>query len=156
MFETGFLGTRAPLILDIIAIALAFVLVLQGFSIYSVRKQRYRIHRATQLTVGITMGLLIVAFELQMRIYGWRHLAEDSPFFDSFLYPSLLLHLIFAIPTFILWVLVIFGARKNFAVPPKPSKYSRIHKRLGRFTVFATIGTIFSGWLFYWIAFAAS
>ncbi len=151
----GFLGTRAPFILDILAISLVFVIFFQILSIILVKARHYGVHKKIQLVTGWGIGFLIIGFELQMRIIGWRHLAEDSPYFDSFLYPSLLLHLIFAIPTFLLWVFTIYGAIKNFDVSPRPSKYSIIHKRFGKLSFALTIGTCSTAWLFYWLAFVS-
>ena len=155
MESQGFLGTRAPLILDILAICLIFVLGLQMFSIVMVKTKRYGIHKKIQLGIGVVVGFFLIGFELQMRFFGWRHLAEDSPYFNTLLYPSLLLHLVFAIPTFILWIVTIFGAIKNFDVSPRPSKYSIIHKRFGKLSFVLTVGTCLTAWLFYWLAFVS-
>ena len=155
MLEQGFLGTRAPLILDIIAVMLVLVILLQGFSIYLVKRRAYNWHKRIQLGIGYGMGALLLWFEVQMRLVGWRHLAEDSEYFDTYLYPVLLLHLVFAIPTFLLWIVTIYGALKNFSKPPKPSKYSMIHKRLGKISLIFSSGTIVTAWLFYWLAFVS-
>lgn len=151
----GFLGTRAPLILDIMAVSLLLVFALQVLSIALVRAKRYKAHKRIQLSVGWIMGFILIGFEVQMRLVGWRHLAEDSPYFDTFLYPLLLLHLIFAIPTFLLWIITIYGAVKNFDMSPRPSKYSIIHKRFGKLSVALSMGTCLTAWMFYWIAFVS-
>ena len=148
--------SRAPLVVDIMAVVLALVLPLMVLSIALVKRGYYQWHKRLQLLVGIVMGLLVIGFEYEMRTMGWRHLAEDSPYYDSYVVPSLVLHLLFAIPTFLLWVLVLFGAAKNFDRPPKPSGYSMIHKRLGKAATYLSFGTGITAWIFYWLAFVVS
>ena len=147
--------SRAPIIIDLMAVALAFILPLLASSILLVKKRRYRAHKWLQCAIGASMGAMLLVFEYEMRTMGWREIAEDSPYYETYVMPALILHLIFAIPTFLLWVLVIFGARKNFEKSPKPSKYSMIHMRMGRLAFYLSFGTGFTAWLFYWLAFVA-
>ena len=147
--------SRAPIIIDIMAVTLLFVLPAIALSIFLVKKRFYKTHKYMQLGIGTLMGGLLLVFEIEMRTMGWRSIAEDSPFYETYVMPALIFHLIFAIPTFILWVLVIFGAIKNFEKQPKPAKYSMIHKRMGRLASYLSFGTTCTAWLFYWLAFVA-
>ena len=157
MIHEGFLGTRAPLIIDILAVSLVAVIIMQVVSLIFIKQKKFAKHKRIQMTIGIVMGIFVLCFELQMRIFGWRHLAEDSPYFRY-----LSLSILTSTPDlccpnrFVLWVITIIGAKKNFPTPARPSKYSMIHKRLGKVSVVMTLGTCLSAWLFYWLAFAAS
>ena len=59
----GFLGTRASLMLDVVALAMLAVLPVLGFSIWLVRCRRlYAIHKRIQLTLASVLLLTVVAF----------------------------------------------------------------------------------------------
>jgi uncharacterized membrane protein YozB (DUF420 family) len=69
---------------------------------------------------------------------------------------SLYVHLVFSISTFFLWVYVVTGALRNFPSPPAPSAYSRRHVFWARLAAIDLALTAFTGWIFYWLAFAAT
>jgi len=95
-----------------------------------------------------------VIFELDMRINGWRHMAEPSPYYETWVFPALIIHLCFSIPTLALWSYTIFMALKHSI--DKQSNPSRLkHKRLGYISSFGMLGTAVTGWIFYWLAFMA-
>ncbi len=146
--------SRAPFIIDLLAYLIVMIIPLQLLSYMLVRWRRtYRFHKWMQIGMGVALGLVLLVFEIEMRLIGWRRYAEDSPLYDSWVLPALLLHLIFAIPTLLLWIATIYGALKNFPSSPKPSKYSIIHKRLGRLAAWLMLATALTGWLFYYLAF---
>jgi uncharacterized membrane protein len=67
----GFLGTRAPLILDVLCFAMLGVVVVLAWSVYQVKfRQRYQLHNWTQITLG--------AIRLQT-ILALTRLATQSP-----------------------------------------------------------------------------
>ena len=68
---------------------------------------------------------------------------------------SLGVHLFFAIPTAVLWVFVIVQALRKFPAPPIPNQYSRRHILWARLAALEMLMTAFTGWVFYWLAFAA-
>lgn len=149
--------SRAPISLDILAVVLLIFVPIQLISLFLLwRRKSYRGHMVLQLIIASLLGPAVIAFEIQIRLSGWRHLAELSPHYDNWVLPALVFHLIWAIPALILWILTIYGALKNFGLSPKPGKYSIIHKKMGRFAVITMMGTGLTGWLFYWLAFLAT
>ncbi len=98
---------------------------------------------------------VVVLFELEVRIYGWRQFAEPSPFYDTILFPVLYVHLFFAISTPLLWIYTIVGAVRRFAKPPRPNDYSPRHRRVARLAAIAMLCTAFTSWTFYYLAFVA-
>lgn len=152
-----FAQSRAPISLDILALVLLILLPLQIISLLLLKgKRSYRGHMIMQVIMTAILGPALIAFEIQIRISGWRHLAELSPYYDNWVLPALLFHLIWAIPAVLLWIVAIYGAFKNFGLSPRPGRYSMIHKRMGRLAVLTMVGTGLSGWLFYWLAFIAT
>ena len=67
----------------------------------------------------------------------------------------LIVHLSCAIPTAVLWVVVIWQALRHFPSPPGPSNYSRRHALGGWLAALGMVLTAVTGWLFYWLAFVA-
>jgi putative membrane protein len=152
----GFLPmSRASFVLDFIAVAMAAVLPILLVSLYQVRQRRnYQLHKRIQILLGLVLGVAILVFELDMRLYGWRQFAEPSPYYTTFVIPSLIFHLIFAIPTLFLWIYTIVMALRQRIDTQSGNPQFR-HKFFGRLSAYAMIGTTLSGWLFFWLAFMA-
>jgi putative membrane protein len=153
----GFLPTRASIMLDVVFLAMFAVLPLLAGSIYLVRYRRnYRLHKRVQLTLGIVLLVAVTLFELDMQLVtDWEERARPSPYFDSWVKPILGIHLFFAIPTAVLWFVVIVRALRRFSNPPEPGPHSREHFFWAWLTTFETLLTALTGWVFYWLAFAA-
>jgi len=175
----GFLGTRASFMLDVVFVALFLLLPLLAISVYAVRyRRRYALHKKLQLVLAVVLLVTLVLFEVDIRISGWQHLAETSPYFApveepsavmSFLFVTLLrrphvpglvfitlaVHLVFAITTAVLWAAVTWRALRRFPHPPQPSGHSRSHIFWGQLAVADMCFTALTGWVFYWLAFVA-
>lgn len=153
----GFLpGSRATFMLDLVAVAMILVLPMMAFAIHLVRQRRnYAAHKKVMTALSLVLGVAVVLFEIEMRLVGWRHLAEPSPYFNSFLFPVLTIHLIFSISTTIILTATVFLAMRRFPTPPSPSEHSSRHKILGRLSAIGLALTSLSGWIFYYVAFIA-
>ena len=68
---------------------------------------------------------------------------------------SLLLHLACAIPTAVLWIVVIILAIRRFPKPPRPGEHSRSHIFWARCAAIGLFLTSLTGWIFYALAFVA-
>jgi putative membrane protein len=157
----GFLGTRATFMLDVVALAMALLLPVLGWSIYLVKyRRRYALHKKVHLTLGIVLLVTIAAFEADMRVNGWRDRAAASPYVShegsiDWVTLSLGVHLCFAVTTALLWAIVIIQALRQFPKPPAPSPHSPRHRRVGKLAAIDLLCTAVTGWLFYWLAFVA-
>jgi uncharacterized membrane protein YozB (DUF420 family) len=143
--------------LDVVVVAMVGVLVVLAYSLWLVR-YRGRYQRHMQLQFVLAAGLLVVVglFETEIRIHGWRHRAESSPFYNTWVMPVLVAHLVFSISTCVLWAAVMVAAIRHFGCAPRPGRHSRRHRFWGRLAALDMLCTTISGWLFYWLAFAAS
>lgn len=150
---SGFLPfSRASFLIDFVVLAMTIIIPIMLLSMFLVRyKKNYMAHRNIQITLGIVLGITIIFFELDIRLNGWKHLAEVSPYYDTLVFPSLFIHLAFAIPTLILWIITIIGAIKT----PIRLQKMNFHKIMGRSSVFFLIATTVTGWVFFWLAFVA-
>ncbi len=66
------------------------------------------------------------------------------------------MHLLVAVPTLVLWVVVIARALVSFPQPARPSPHSRQHIFWARLAAVGTVLTALTGWTFYALAFAAT
>ncbi|HTN74566.1 MAG TPA: hypothetical protein VL096_04940, partial [Pirellulaceae bacterium] len=124
----GFLGTRGSFMLDFVFLAMFGIIVVMAYSIYLVKyRQQYERHKWIQVTLGVVLLVAVGAFEVDMRFFtDWRELAKPSRFYIEeqqwdIVRSSLLVHLIFAIPTTVLWIYVIVSGLRNFPRPARPS-----------------------------------
>jgi putative membrane protein len=153
----GFLGTRASLMLDVVAVAMVGVLLLLGLSIYLVHYMaRYVLHKRLQLVLAVALMAVVTLFEADMRVNGWRQRAEESPFYGTLVWPALWAHLTFSVSTSLLWIGVTVAAVRKFDRPPRPGPHSGSHRFWARLAAIDLVCTAVSGWLFYWLAFAAA
>ncbi|HEX4131666.1 MAG TPA: DUF420 domain-containing protein [Pirellulales bacterium] len=152
----GFLGSRASLMLDIVFLAMFAVIPVMSWSIWLVRERRnYQLHKRVQLTLGAVLLVAVALFEIDMRVTGWTARAAPSPYYDTWVYPSLCVHLFFAVPTALVWIYVIAEAVRKFPDPPQPGEHSRAHRFWGWFAAIEMTLTAATGWVFYILAFVA-
>lgn len=152
----GFLGTRAPLMLDVVFLAMFAVVIVLAWSIFQVKiRRRFELHKWTQIALGSILLVVIILFEVDIRLHGWEDRAAGKigghP--SSIVVAALYVHLIFAVSTVILWPITIGLALTNFSNPPAPGPHSRIHIPLARTAAADMLLTAITGWIFYWLAF---
>lgn len=140
--------------LDFVTVAMVIVLPILTWSIYTVRiKKNYERHKLIQVATSIVLLIAVAAFEIDIRINGWRHLAEPSPYLETILYPFLVVHLVCAISTTIIWGYTIISAVRKM---PRPSSLvAGKHKVFGIISASLMYMTAITGWIFYWMAFVA-
>jgi putative membrane protein len=153
----GFLPfSRAGFMMDFVTIAMIVIVPLVYWGVYEVRvNKNYVLHKKILVATGAILLVAVTAFEIDVRINGWRHLAEPSPYYDTLLFPVLFVHLFFAISTTALWLVTIIRALKNIPSPPRPCEYTVRHKATSKWAARFIYCTSVTGWLFYYLAFVA-
>jgi hypothetical protein len=153
----GFLGSRASIMVDIVALALLVILPVLSWSIWQVRtRKRYGLHKRVQVSLAIVLALAVALFEIDMRfVSGWRDRAEASPYFPGRVDAALAVHLVFAITTTLVWAVVVIRALRNFSTPPRPGAHSPSHRFWGWVAAIDMFFTAITGWIFYYLAFVA-
>src|SRR6185503_3931210 len=69
----GFLGTRAPLVLDLLFLAMFVVVLLLAWSVYQVKvRRRYQLHKSVQILLGVVLLAAVVVFEVDIQRHGWE------------------------------------------------------------------------------------
>lgn len=153
----GLLPTRGSVMLDFVFLAMFVIVLVLGVSIYLVRYRRlFELHKQIQVTTGIVLLVVVVAFEVDIRFYtDWQALAAPSSLSAETIRRLLWIHLFFAVPTPFLWVFVIWHGLTKFPRPATPGPYSRTHIFWGWLAVIGMVLTAITGWIFYYAAFVA-
>jgi putative membrane protein len=158
----GFLPGRASFMLDVVVVAMFFVLLALAWSVYAVRfRKMYRSHKVMQITLSSSLLVVLVLFETDVHfLSNWMERADASPYFDATtrsgpVVYALWIHLFFAITTFGLWTLMLVRALNRFPNPPRPNQHSHEHARWGKVAAIDMALTTVTGWIFYWLAFVA-
>lgn len=159
-FLAGFLGTRATSMLDILFLAQFVVVPTMLFGIMKAKQHRYGQHKTVMLALVAVLLVVVTAFEVHIQTHGWKQYAEASPYYSEPVYSSgvgimLLVHLLFAVSTAILWVFVVVGALRRFEKPPQPGAHSKTHVRWAKIAAADMFLTAVTGCLFYYLAFWA-
>lgn len=151
----GLLGTRASLMMDVVVVAMVVLLAILAWSVRLARRGQYVLHRRIQIGLTVVLLATVTAFELDVRINGWRERAAGemggSP--DSLVFAVLGVHLVFAVTTLILWPTVLAFALRRFPTPPAPGEHSAAHVRWARVAAWDLAATTATGWIFYYFAF---
>lgn len=149
----GFLPFRGSWMLDVVFLAMFAIIPTLIVSIALVKRGYFRAHRTIQVVTAAVLLIAVVAFEVDMRFFtDWRELAKPSPWYElsrTLLY----VHLAFAIPTPVLWAIVIWGAWRNFDQNFSAPAYRQRHRALGWAGMLAMMGTAVTGIVFYIVAF---
>jgi len=156
MFELGFLGTRAPLFMDVVTLFFAAVPFLVAYSIYFARKGKYRLHITSQIAIFTVSMLMVVLFEIGVRIDGGfnAYMHESSISYNGALL-YLVIHILFALVTLVAWGITIYSSYKVFREEGVRSDYFSRHKKRARLvflaiTINAVMGTMMYPILFIW------
>ena len=135
MTATGLLNTRAGLFVDLFLLLLLALLPVM-LAVALVRKGKVKAH-ATLMTASFAVFLLgVVAFEVQVQ-FGEKHPMPPAP---------LVIHLCFAVPCLVLWIVQIAKGKRAFTEPAA-------HRRRGRALLGLLSVTVATGFWLYWATF---
>jgi len=130
MFEVGFLGTSAPLYMDMITLYFGVLPLLMGIAIFLAIKQQYKAHYIMQLSIYIVSIIFVVIFEIGVRVSGGFNAFIDGTISDYYgMSAFLIVHIVIAIISVILWSKLIYSATKEYRTN---NKLVRSHKKLGQ------------------------
>lgn len=154
--NSGFLPTRASFMLDAVFLAMFLVVPVMFWSIRLAKQGKFALHKKVQLATALVLLVAVIAFEVDMRLNGWLDYTHGSAYTKQAIMKYLYIHLAFAIPTPLLWIVVIVKALRKFPKPPIPGEHSKSHKRLGWIATIGMVLTSVTGWTFYYVAFVSS
>jgi putative membrane protein len=141
VFEKGFLGTSAPIYLDITTIYFAILPFLLAFSIYFAIKKEYKKHFFSQaIILGLTL-IIVIIFEICIRISGgFLEYSRYSNISFEFMLVFLTIHILIAIAAIGGWLFLFISSYKDYK---NNSFNGNKHKKIGKAIFFAlTISSI--------------
>lgn len=163
MFQTGFLGYPTTFMLDFVVCALVLVVPLLLYSLWLVKVRRqYLAHKRLQIALGLILLAAVTAFEVDVQIVhgGWENIVAQQQLDETQLAakissarPWLLVHLLFAVTTPVLWAITMTLALRRFGRNSVPGPHSRLHATLGWASTIDITLTSITGLLFYYVAF---
>lgn len=150
LFELGFLGTRAPLFMDIVSVIVALLPFLIFGAILLAKQKNYGAHESVQKLLFIVTVVVVVFFEYGVRVEGgYKHLMEGSSVPHHYFLYVLIFHIMIAVSTLIVWVMTLFYARRYKKQSTLPGSYSKAHKRAGQGAFIGIIlTTVTGGWVY--------
>jgi len=150
LFTSGFLGTRAPLFMDIVSVIVAVLPFLIYGAISLAKKGNYSAHESVQKLLFITSVIVVGFFEYGVRMEGgYKNLMEGSSVSHDYLLYVLIFHIIISVITLILWVKTLYTAKRYKKKSALPGLYSEAHKKDGIRTFIGIILTMLTGaWVY--------
>jgi len=150
IFQSGFLGTRAPLFMDIVSVIVALLPFLIFAAISLAKNKKYKAHESVQKLLFVVTVIVVAFFEYGVRVAGgYKILMEGSSVpHDYFIY-VLIFHIIISVVTLVLWVMTLHYAKRYKRQKTLPGLYSATHKKDGQRTSIGIILTMLTGgWVY--------
>ncbi|WP_309496656.1 DUF420 domain-containing protein [Sulfurovum sp.] len=150
LFTSGFLGTRAPLFMDIVSVIVAVLPFLIYGAISLAKKGNYSAHESVQKLLFIVTVIVVAFFEFGVRMEGgYKNLMEGSSVGHNYFIYVLIFHIIISVITLILWVKTIYTSKRYKKQSTLPGLYSEAHKKDGQRTFVGIILTMLTGaWVY--------
>ncbi len=154
LFETGFLGTGAPLYLDVITLYFGILpFILAGSILFAIRKQ-YALHYRSQIAIFIITVVMVLLFEIGMRIDGgFMTYMEEGVMSMALFSIFLAVHIAVAVISVILWTIVLYTSFREYKAGVDMVEFARTHKRKSRLLFGGLTFTSVTGVLIYLILF---
>ena len=129
----GFLGTKAPMYMDLVTIYFALLPFLLAYTIYFAVKKEYNKHFISQAIVLAITLFVVIIFEIGVRVSGgFLEYSKSSGVSYSFMLTFLLVHIIIAIASVSGWLYLFI----NSFISYKKNKFKSItnsnHKKIGK------------------------
>lgn len=150
MFQSGFLGTRAPLFMDIVSVIVALLPFLIFGAISLAKKKHYSAHENVQKLLFVISVIVVAFFEIGVRMEGgYKSLMEGTSVSHDYLLYVLIFHIMISVITLILWIKTLHGAKRYKRLSALPGLYTQAHKRDGQWTFIGIIMTMLTGaWVY--------
>ena len=150
MFETGFLGTRAPFFMDFVMIMVAVLPLLALAAIAMAKVKSYTLHARSQSIIFVISVIVVSYFEYGVRAGGgFPTFMEGSNTSYSYAFYVLIFHIAVALISLVIWIKTIWSARKAEKNGTLPGSASLAHKKAGQLTFFGIFMTAFTGiWVY--------
>jgi len=152
MFEDGFLETGAPMYMDIITLYFGLLPLLMGSAILLAVQKKYELHYKAQVTIFVITLLVVGLFEVGVRVSGgFSAFMQESNAHYTFMIVFLVIHIIIALISVVLYSLLIYSAVSEYRLHNTPVVKS--HKKLARVVYIGMTMTSLTGVMIYYLLF---
>jgi len=143
MFHPGFLGTRAPLFMDMVTLIVALLPLLVAGAIYFAINKKYKVHAYSQIFIFAFSVIVLVYFETGVRVGGgFDFFMKESGVSHNYAFIVLIAHIVISTLTIIIWGTTLFMAKKQVQL----SK----HRKAGHITFAGVVLTSLTGiWVYF-------
>lgn len=149
MFSSGFLGTRAPLFMDIVTLIVAVLPLLIYVGVMFAKKGAYKLHAFAQNFIYVVSVIVVLYFEYGVRVGGgFDTFAQDAEVNYSYALFVLIFHIAIAVATFVYWTMTLFQANIWMKKALIPGEKSKAHKLMA---IRSFIGIIFTSMTGIWV-----
>ncbi|MEA2072712.1 MAG: DUF420 domain-containing protein [Campylobacterota bacterium] len=150
MFEAGFLGTKAPLFMDMVTLIVALLPLLVYGAILLARKKMYLLHTIVQNFIFVFSVIVVAYFELGVRVGGgFDAFMSESGVEYTYALIVLIVHIFIAVTTLFYWSRTMITGNVAFKQGALPGRASYSHKVLAFKTVLGITLTSFTGiWVY--------
>jgi putative membrane protein len=150
MFQAGFLGTRAPLFMDIVTFIVAALPLLVVLGIYLAKIKKDKLHALFQNVLFVVSIIVVGYFELGVRVGGgFDAFIKGSGVSHTYASIVLVLHVLISIATLYIWSKTIYSSNKMFKNKLLPGSMTLKHKKDALKTFIGIVFTSFSGiWVY--------
>lgn len=125
---------QAPFYMTVVTIYFVLLPFLLASSIFQAVKKRYELHIKSQIAIFSLTLLIIVYFEIMIRVKGGFLLFKQyTSIPETFLLIYLIMHVVIAILGVILWAYLIFTSYKSYK---QKSFNPKKHKTIGKVVFF--------------------
>jgi len=132
MFQSGFLGTRAPFFMDFVLVMVALLPLLVAVAISFAKRHNYRLHAVTHQIIFVVAFIVVAYFEYGVRVGGgYEGFVKGTSASHNYILYVLILHIIISVIGFGIWLSTIISARKDSKNRTLPGIYSASHKKAG-------------------------
>ncbi|MBN2896497.1 MAG: DUF420 domain-containing protein [Campylobacterales bacterium] len=153
MFAEGFLGTHALWYMDVATLYFGVLPLLLLGAIILAAKGRYVAHGMAQMTLFVLTLAVVALFEVGVRVSGgFMAFMERSHADMGFMVPFLIVHVLVALLSVVVWSALIYGAFKRTYIEKQPLGAS--HKRVGRYVFAGLCATSVMGVSIYYLLFS--
>jgi len=150
MFQSGFLGTRAPFFMDFVMIMVALLPLLVAVAISFAKKHKYNLHAVVHQIIFVAAAIVVGYFEYGVRAGGgYEGFVKGSSVSHVYAFYVLIFHIIVATLGFGVWLHTIWSARKDNQRNTLPGIYSQSHAKAGRRAFMWIVATAITGvWVY--------
>jgi putative membrane protein len=145
---------KAPIYMDIMAIYFAILPILFAFSVFLAVKKKYKLHFQTQTLLLASSLIVILYFEINVRLYGgFVKYSDNSSLSFEFLLVYLIIHIIIATTSLGGWLYLYIISLKEYKNSGIKSFKSSKHKKIGKAIFYSMSLSSYMGVLLYVLIF---